>query len=164
MAALSSGTRRSPHPLTSQCMRAPPISSSETFSPMTSSAIRGEPRYIDAFRSCMNTTSQNAGMYAPPAADGPSRQHTWGMRPLAWHGRDQQALLREGAIVVQQQPQAFPDEQLSLLGQLLVVLLGATGPGPFQGLRDGLAAARLGHGDSVASVTRRTCSSGPAAA
>ena len=62
MAALSSGTHRSPRPLTSQCIRAPPISSRLTFSPMTSSAIRGEPRYIEAFFSTMNTTSQNAGM------------------------------------------------------------------------------------------------------
>ena len=49
------------------CIFAPPISSSETFSPMTISAIRGEPRYIDALPSRMITTSQNAGMYAPPA-------------------------------------------------------------------------------------------------
>ena len=45
------------------------------------SAMRGEPRYIDALPSTMNTTSQNAGMYAPPAADGPNRQHTCGTRP-----------------------------------------------------------------------------------
>ena len=44
------------------CMRAPPISSSVTFSPMTISAIRGDPRYIDALPSRMITTSQNAGM------------------------------------------------------------------------------------------------------
>ncbi len=44
------------------CIRAPPISSSETCSPITISAIRGEPRYIDAFPSRMITTSQNAGM------------------------------------------------------------------------------------------------------
>ena len=43
-------------------MRAPPISSSVTFSPITISAMRGEPRYIDAFFSTMNTTSQKAGM------------------------------------------------------------------------------------------------------
>ncbi len=48
---------------------------------MTSSAILGEPRYIEAFPSTMKTTSQNAGMYAPPAADGPKRQHTCGTRP-----------------------------------------------------------------------------------
>ena len=84
MAALSSGRQRSPHPLTSQCIRAPPISSSVTRSPITSSAMRGEPRYIEAFFSCMNTASQNAGMYAPPAAEGPKRQQIWGMRPLAW--------------------------------------------------------------------------------
>jgi hypothetical protein len=29
---------------------------------MTSSAMRGDPRYIEAFFSCMNTMSQNAGM------------------------------------------------------------------------------------------------------
>ncbi len=60
-------------PLTSQCIRAPPISSSVTFSPMTSSAMRGEPRYIEAFCSTMNTTSQNAGMYAPPGGRGPEQ-------------------------------------------------------------------------------------------
>ncbi len=43
-------------------MRAPPISSSVTFSPITISAMRGEPRYIEALPSTMNTTSQNAGM------------------------------------------------------------------------------------------------------
>ena len=44
------------------CMRAPPISSSVTFSPITISAIRGEPRYIEALPSRIITTSQNAGM------------------------------------------------------------------------------------------------------
>ena len=44
------------------CIRAPPISSSVTVSPMTISAMRGEPRYIDAFPSRMITTSQKAGM------------------------------------------------------------------------------------------------------
>ncbi len=43
-------------------MRAPPISSSVTFSPITISAMRGEPRYIDALPSRMITMSQNAGM------------------------------------------------------------------------------------------------------
>ncbi len=43
-------------------MRAPPISSSVTFSPITISAMRGEPRYIEAFPSTMKTTSQKAGM------------------------------------------------------------------------------------------------------
>ena len=43
-------------------MRAPPISSSVTFSPTTISAIRGEPRYIDALPSTMITMSQNDGM------------------------------------------------------------------------------------------------------
>ncbi len=62
-------------------MRAPPISSSVTFSPITISAIRGEPRYIEAFFSTMNTTSQNAGMYAPPAADGPNSRQICGTAP-----------------------------------------------------------------------------------
>ena len=44
------------------CIFAPPISSSETFSPITISAIRGEPRYIEALPSRMITTSQKAGM------------------------------------------------------------------------------------------------------
>ncbi len=43
-------------------MRAPPISSSVTFSPITISAMRGEPRYIEALPSTMTTTSQKAGM------------------------------------------------------------------------------------------------------
>ncbi len=43
-------------------MRAPPISSSVVCSPITISAIRGEPRYIDALPSTMITRSQNAGM------------------------------------------------------------------------------------------------------
>src|SRR6185312_6502378 len=60
---------------------APPISSSVTFSPTTISAIRGDPRYIDALPSTMITTSQNDGMYAPPAALGPNRQQIWGTRP-----------------------------------------------------------------------------------
>jgi hypothetical protein len=55
-------TRKCPHPETPVCIFAPPISSSVTFSPTTISAIRGEPRYIDAFPSRMITTSQNAGM------------------------------------------------------------------------------------------------------
>ena len=66
------------------CIRAPPISSSETCSPITISAIRGEPRYIDALPSRMITTSQNAGMYAPPAALGPNSTHTWGTAPESW--------------------------------------------------------------------------------
>ena len=62
-------------------MRAPPISSSVTFSPITISAMRGEPRYIEALPSTMNTTSQNAGMYAPPAADGPNSRQICGTPP-----------------------------------------------------------------------------------
>ena len=62
-------------------MRAPPISSRLTFSPTTISAMRGEPRYIEALPSTMITTSQNAGMYAPPAADGPNRQQICGTIP-----------------------------------------------------------------------------------
>ena len=43
-------------------MRAPPISSSEVTSPITISAMRGDPRYIEALPSTMNTTSQKLGM------------------------------------------------------------------------------------------------------
>ena len=62
IASGSSTARLSPHPETVACIRAPPISSNDTLSPTTISAIRGEPRYIDALPSTMITTSQNAGM------------------------------------------------------------------------------------------------------
>jgi hypothetical protein len=62
MAAASSGARLSPHPDTVACMRAPPISSMVARSPTTTSAMRGDPRYIDALPSTMKTTSQNDGM------------------------------------------------------------------------------------------------------
>ena len=81
MASSSSTARLSPHPDTDACMRAPPISSSVVISPITISAIRGDPRYMDALPSTMITMSQKLGMYAPPAADGPNRQHTCGTRP-----------------------------------------------------------------------------------
>jgi hypothetical protein len=63
------------------CIFAPPISSRLTSSPITICAIRGEPRYIDALPSRITTTSQKAGMYAPPAALGPSSTHTCGTLP-----------------------------------------------------------------------------------
>src|SRR3954462_11196707 len=81
IASVSSDASRSPQPDTLVCIRAPPISSSVTFSPTTISAIRGEPRYIEALPSTMITMSQNAGMYAPPAADGPNRQQICGTLP-----------------------------------------------------------------------------------
>ena len=62
MASASSGARLSPQPDTVACMRAPPISSSVVFSPMTISAMRGEPRYIEALPSTMITMSQKLGM------------------------------------------------------------------------------------------------------
>ena len=43
-------------------MRAPPRSSRLIFSPMTISAMRGEPKYMLALPSTMITTSQKAGM------------------------------------------------------------------------------------------------------
>ena len=43
--------------------------------------MRGEPRYIDALPSTMITTSQKAGMYAPPAADGPNSMQICGTTP-----------------------------------------------------------------------------------
>src|SRR5207253_742042 len=95
-------------------MRAPPISSSVTFSPITISAMRGEPRYIDAFLSTMNTTSQNAGMYAPPAAVGGQ----------IGRGRvGEEAVLREVlAAVIAQKGDPLAAEQLACGGVALVVL------------------------------------------
>lgn len=61
IASRSSKTSMSPRPLTSQCMRAPPISSRVTFSPMAISAMRGEPIYTVAFLSTMMVTSHRAG-------------------------------------------------------------------------------------------------------
>jgi len=52
----------SPHPETVACIRAPPVSSSVACSPITISAMRGEPRYIDALPSTITTRSQKAGM------------------------------------------------------------------------------------------------------
>jgi len=62
IASSSESTRKWPQPDTDVCIRAPPISSSVTFSPITISAMRGDPRYIEALPSRMITTSQNAGM------------------------------------------------------------------------------------------------------
>jgi len=62
MPSSSVSVRKWPTPETPVCILAPPISSSETFSPITISAIRGEPRYIDALPARMITTSQKAGM------------------------------------------------------------------------------------------------------
>ena len=62
MASASSWASRSPTPETVQCIRAPPISSSETFSPTTISAMRGLPRYMDALPSTMMMMSQKLGM------------------------------------------------------------------------------------------------------
>jgi hypothetical protein len=81
IASCSLATSASPHPLSVQCMRAPPSSSRLTFSPTTTSTIRGDPRYMDALPSTMITTSQKAGMYAPPAADGPKSKQICGTWP-----------------------------------------------------------------------------------
>ena len=62
MASASSTARLSPQPDTVACMRAPPISSSVAISPITISAMRGEPRYIEALPSTMITMSQKLGM------------------------------------------------------------------------------------------------------
>ena len=62
MASASSAARPSADPDTVACMRAPPISSSVVFSPITISVMRGDPRYMEAFPSTMKTTSQKAGM------------------------------------------------------------------------------------------------------
>src|SRR5699024_4936916 len=73
--------KTSPQPETEQCILAPPISSKLTFSPITISAMRGDPKYIEALPLTIATTSQKAGMYAPPAADGPNNKHIYGTRP-----------------------------------------------------------------------------------
>src|SRR5699024_700463 len=76
IASSSDLTSTSPQPDTEQCILAPPISSRLTFSPITFSAIRGEPKYIEALPSTITTVSQNAGIYAPPAADGPKSKQS----------------------------------------------------------------------------------------
>ncbi len=62
MASSSSTARLSPQPETVACIRAPPVSSRVAFSPTTISAMRGEPRYIEALPSTMITMSQKLGM------------------------------------------------------------------------------------------------------
>src|SRR3990170_2649203 len=83
-ASSSVAASTSPRPLTVQCMRAPPMSSIVTFSPVAISDMRGEPRYAEAWPSTMITRSQNAGMYAAPAGEGPSSTHTCGTTPESW--------------------------------------------------------------------------------
>src|SRR5699024_5374742 len=80
-ASCSSSTSTSPQPETEQCIFAPPISSRLTFSPITISAIRGEPKYMDALPSTITPTSQNAGIYAPPADEGPNKRQICGICP-----------------------------------------------------------------------------------
>ena len=46
--------------------------------------MRGDPRYIEALPSTITTTSQKAGMYAPPAADGPKSRQICGTTPDSW--------------------------------------------------------------------------------
>ena len=81
MASSSEPARTSPHPDSSQCIRAPPSASWSIFSPMAISTMRGEPTYIDALPSTMITTSVSAGRYAEPAGDGPKRMQTCGTTP-----------------------------------------------------------------------------------
>ena len=100
---LARARRRSPRP-SSACARRPSPRAS-TFSPMTISAMRGEPRYMLALPSTMTTTSQNAGMYAPPAADGPNSRQICGTMPRQLH------------LVVEDAPRAAPArEHLDLIG------------------------------------------------
>ena len=72
---------RSPQPDTSQCMRAPPMSSSVVFSPMTISAMRGDPRFYAGVAADHEDDIAETGMYAPPAADGPKSRQTCGIDP-----------------------------------------------------------------------------------
>src|SRR6266545_1459760 len=83
MASASVWHRKWPQPDSVQCTLAPPIASKVVFSPVTISTIRSEPRYIEALPSTIATMSQNAGMYAPPAAEGPNRAQAWGIEPDA---------------------------------------------------------------------------------
>ncbi len=62
IASSSDLARKWPQPETPVCIFAPPISSRVTFSPITISAMRGDPRYIEALPSRITTTSQKAGM------------------------------------------------------------------------------------------------------
>ncbi len=62
IASASLPARKWPQPETPVCILAPPISSRLTLSPITISAIRGDPRYIEALPARMITTSQKAGM------------------------------------------------------------------------------------------------------
>ena len=87
-------------PDTVLCSRAPPISSSVVFSLITISTIRSLPRYIEALPSTITMMSQNAGMYAPPAADGPNSAQTCGIEPDArtWEWKILPAPRRPGNI------------------------------------------------------------------
>ena len=80
------------------CILAPPMSSSVVFSPVTISTIRSDPRYMLALPSTIATTSQNAGMYAPPAALGPNSAQTCGIEPEArtWFQKIRPAPRRPG--------------------------------------------------------------------
>ena len=81
MASSSEAASTSPHPDSSQCIRAPPRASWSIFSPMAISTMRGEPTYIEALPSTMITTSVSAGRYAEPAGEGPNRMQTCGTTP-----------------------------------------------------------------------------------
>ncbi|MEZ5372119.1 MAG: hypothetical protein R2704_05190 [Microthrixaceae bacterium] len=85
-------------------MRAPPVSSRVASSPITILAMRGDPRYIEALPSTMITRSQKAGMYAPPAADGPKSAQACGTRPdsFTW--------------LWKMRPASSPRKQLHLVG------------------------------------------------
>src|SRR5699024_4665496 len=80
-ASCSFSTTTAPHPDTERSIFAPRIYSRLTFAPITISAIRGEPKYMDALLSTITTTSQNAGIYAPPAAEGPNKRQICGICP-----------------------------------------------------------------------------------
>ena len=72
---------------------------------MTISAMRGEPRYMLALPSTITTMSQNAGMYAPPAAEGPKSRQICGTCPRQLH------------LVVEDAPRAAAaGEHLDLIG------------------------------------------------
>src|SRR5258708_15526645 len=81
MQAGSSAHSRSATPLTSVCTFDPPSASSVTSSPTTLLTRYGPPMAMDDVPRTMGTKSASPGMYAVPAAPGPSMAATNGTTP-----------------------------------------------------------------------------------
>ena len=68
-----------------QCIFAPPISSSVTFSPMTISAMRGEPRYMRRVAvDHDDDVAERGDVRAAGGADGPKSRQICGTTPDSW--------------------------------------------------------------------------------